>query len=150
MKVLLPKLVKLNYFALDKKSCLNEMAEFLFENGVISNLESFLETILERESLMSTGIGRQIAIPHGRSAVVQELRIAIYLLDNELEFESIDGEPVRIVIMIAVPEGMKEEYMKLLSSISNFFREEVNRDEMLKCKTEEQVYELFKRIENEI
>jgi fructose-specific phosphotransferase system IIA component len=150
MKVFSPELIKLNYYALDKKSCLSEMVDFLYENGVISNSKIFLGTILERELLMSTGIGRQIAIPHGRSKVVRELKIAIYLLDNELEFESIDSEPVRIVFMIAVPDNMKEQYMKLLSSISNYFRQEANRDELLKCETKEQVYRLLKRIEDEI
>ena len=150
MKLFSPDLIKLNYYALDKKSCLSEMVEFLYEKKVILSPEKFMNEILEREKLMSTGIGRKIAIPHARSMAVKELKIGVYLLDNELDFNSIDGEPVKIIFMIAVPEMMKDEYMKVLSSISNFFRNEENRKRLLTCSSPEKVYELLKGISDEI
>ncbi len=150
MKLFSPDLIKLNYYALDKKSCLTEMVEFLYEKEIVLIPEKFLNEILEREKLMSTGIGRKIAIPHARSLAVKELKIGVYLLDNELDFNSIDGEPVKIIFMIAVPEMMKDEYMKVLSSISNFFRNEENRKRLLTCSSPEEVYELLKGISDEI
>jgi len=99
---------------------------------------------------MTTGIGRNIAIPHARSDAVSHLKIAVYLLDNELEYDSIDGEPVKIIFMIAVPEEMKELYMKVLSLISNYFRNEENRSKILACESENDLYEILKEIENEI
>jgi fructose-specific phosphotransferase system IIA component len=144
-------LIKINYFALDKKSCIQEMAEFLFEKGVITSLDAFLEAIFERENLMSTGIGRGVAIPHARSSVVTKLKIALYTLENELEYNSIDGEPVKIIFMIAVPESMKQEYMKVLSLISNFCKEEENRNKLIHSKSEKEAMEILQqRIENEI
>ena len=150
MKIFSPDLIKLNYYALDKKSCLSDMVEFLHKKDVISSMEKFLNEILERENLMSTGIGRKIAIPHARSKAVKELKIGVYLLDNELDFNSIDGEQVKIIFMIAVPEMMKDEYMKILSSISNFSREEENRRRLLASSSPEEVYELLKGINDEI
>ncbi|HHE38483.1 MAG TPA: PTS sugar transporter subunit IIA [Candidatus Cloacimonetes bacterium] len=146
MEIFSPELIKMNYFALDKKSCLSEMAEFLFEHSIVSSFEEFFKTILERENLMSTGIGRGIAIPHSRSETVKKLTIAVYLLDNELDFQSIDDEPVRMVFMIAVPKDMKQEYMKLLSAISNFLKLEENRDKLLGCKSNLEVYNILKGI----
>jgi fructose-specific phosphotransferase system IIA component len=144
-------LIKINYFALDKKSCIQEMAEFLFKKGVITSLDAFLEAIFERENLMSTGIGRGVAIPHARSSVVTKLKIALYTLENELEYNSIDGEPVKIIFMIAVPESMKQEYMKVLSLISNFCKEEENRKKLIHSKSEKEAMEILQqRIENEI
>ena len=144
-------LIKINYYALDKKSCIQEMAEFLFEKGVITSLDTFLEAIFERENLMSTGIGRGVAIPHARSSVVTKLKIALYTLENELEYNSIDGEPVKIIFMIAVPESMKQEYMKVLSLISNFCKEEENRKKLINSKSEKEAMEILQqRIENEI
>ena len=150
MKIFSPELIKLNYYALDKKSCLSEMVEFLHEKGVILSPENFLNDILERENLMSTGIGRKVAIPHARSMAVKELKIGVYLLDNELDFNSIDNESVKVIFMIAVPEMMKNEYMQVLSSISNFFRDEDNRMRLLACSSAEEVYELLKGISDEI
>ena len=144
-------LIKINYYALDKKSCIQEMAEFLFEKGVITSLDAFLEAIFERENLMSTGIGRGIVIPHARSSVVSKLKIALYTLENELEYKSIDGEPVKIIFMIAVPESMKQEYMKVLSLISNFCKEEENREKLIHSKSEKETMEILQQgIENEI
>jgi len=150
MSVFAKDLIKLNYYALDKKSCLTEMSEFLFDNGVINSQSGFLEDILERESLMSTGIGRKIAIPHARSKEVNQLKIAVYLLDNELEFESIDGELVKIIFMIAVPEAMKDKYMKVLSVVSNYFRDDEKRDRILTCDSIDDMCKYLKEIDDEI
>lgn len=150
MKIFSPDLIKLSYYALDKKSCLSEMADFLFEKGIINSLEEFLNSIFEREKLMSTGIGRNVAIPHARSDTVKELKIAAYILDNELDFNSIDGEPVKIIFMIAVPGNMKEEYMKVLSVISNFFRMEENRRKLLESTSEKEIYNILRGISDEI
>jgi fructose-specific phosphotransferase system IIA component len=150
MSVFARDLIKINYYALDKKSCLTEMTEFLFEQGVIKSQSGFLKDILERESLMSTGIGRKIAIPHTRSKEVTQLKIAVYLLDNELEFDSIDGELVKIIFMIAVPEEMKEMYMKVLSVISNYFRDDEKRNSMLLCNSKDELCKLLKEIDDEI
>jgi len=150
MSVFAKDLIKLNYYALDKKSCLTEMSEFLFDNGVINSQSGFLEDILERESLMSTGIGRKIAIPHARSKEVNQLKIAVYLLDNELEFESIDGELVKIIFMIAVPEEMKDKYMKVLSVVSNYFRDDEKRDRILTCDSIDDMCKYLKEIDDEI
>ena len=150
MRVFSKDLIKINYYALDKKSCLSEMAEFLYEQGVINSQTAFLARILDRESLMSTGIGRKIAIPHARSEAVAQLKIAVYLLDNELEFDSIDGESVKIIFMIAVPEEMKEMYMKVLSIISNYFRNDDKRVKILSCETIDDLCKLLKEIDDEI
>lgn len=146
MEIFSPELVKMNYFALDKKSCLSEMAEFLFEHSIISSYEDFLNSVFERENLMSTGIGRGIAIPHSRNETVKKLKIAVYLLDNELDFQSIDNEPVKMVFMIAVPQDMKQEYMKLLSAISNFLKLEENREKLLGCESNLEVYNILRGI----
>ena len=141
-----PDLMKVKYYALDKKSCLSEMAEFLFEKDIVSDLQVFTKAVFERETLMSTGIGRGVAIPHARTAVVSKLKIAVYLLDNDLEFDAIDDENVKIIFMIAVPEEQKGEYMKVLSAVSNFFRSNENREKLLRCKSEDEIYNILKEV----
>ena len=66
-------LIKLNYYALDKKSLLTEMVEFVVEKKIVQDEQSFLMAVLDRENLMSTGIGKNVAIPHARGSFVKEL-----------------------------------------------------------------------------
>lgn len=139
-------LIVQNYYALDKKSCLEDMVEFLYKNDVIVSVDDFFKAIMERENLMTTGIGRNVAIPHARSNLVKEIHIAVYVLDNELEFDSVDGEDVKVIFMIAVPEDKKEEYMKVLSGISNFLRVDENREKLFNAKTKDDIYEMLKGI----
>jgi len=147
MELFSEDLIKIGYYALDKKSCLSEMTEFLAEKGIIASYEDFFQAIIERESLMSTGIGKGVAIPHTRHQIVNEFKILVYLLDNELDFDAIDGEPVKMIFMIAVPEEKKEEYMKVLSSISNFLREEENRRKLLESNDKKEMYKILKGME---
>ena len=139
-------LIVLNYYALDKKSCLEEMVEFLFKNGAIVSVDNFFKAIMERENLMTTGIGKKVAIPHARSNLAKEINIAVYVLDNELEFNSVDGEDVKVIFMIAVPEDKKEEYMKVLSGISNFLRVDENREKLFKAKTKDEIFKILEGI----
>lgn len=144
MEIFARDLVKIDYYAINKESLINEMVEFLFEKHLINNIDSFLKSILERESIMSTGIGNHVAIPHTRSESVKELAIVVYLLKNEIDYGSIDDKPVKAVFMIAVPEDMKKKYMILLATISNFLSDEENHSKLLNAKSEDEVYNLLK------
>ena len=147
MELFQTDLIKTDYPAIDKKSCLNEMVEFLHEQGVVSSTEEFLHAIWERENIMSTGIGRKIAIPHAHSSVVKDFKVAVYLLDNQLEFDSIDGEPVKLVMMLAVPVEFENTYMKILSKISNFLRNPKKREALLEAKDKDEILQILKGME---
>ncbi len=140
------ELIKVNFPALDKDSLLMEMVDFLYEKHVISNKTVFLNAIMERESIMSTGIGKMVAIPHAYSEVVRKLSIAFFSLEKEIEFNSLDGLPVKVVFMIAVPMEMKKEYMNILASISNFLTNEENHSKLISAKSIDEIYNLLKGI----
>jgi mannitol/fructose-specific phosphotransferase system IIA component (Ntr-type) len=77
---------------------------------------------------------------------VKEINIAVYVLDNELEFNSVDDENVKVIFMIAVPENKKEEYMKVLSGISNFLRVDENREVLFNAKSKDELFEILEEI----
>ncbi|MCF7859314.1 MAG: PTS sugar transporter subunit IIA [Candidatus Cloacimonetes bacterium] len=135
-----------NYYALDKKRCLEEMVEFLFKRDIIVSVEKFFKAIMERENLMSTGIGQKVAIPHARTQFAKEMKIAVYKLDNEIDFNSIDSVAVKLIFMIAVPDQKKDEYMKVLSGISNFLRIEENRNKLFNSNDAEELYNTLKEV----
>ena len=68
------------------------------------------------------------------------------MLDNELEFNSVDGEAVKVIFMIAVPENKKDEYMKVLSGISNFLRIDENREKLFIAKTKDELFGILEEI----
>ena len=142
-------LIQLHYLALDKKSVLHEMTDFLEQNNVITDQNRFLKAIMERENLMSTGIGRKIAIPHACHPSVSEFKIAVYLLDNEIEFQAIDNDKVKLIFMICVPENQKKEYMRVLSAIANFIQQTENRSKLLSVSSKQEMLMLLKGIKYE-
>ena len=139
-------LIVQNYYALDKKSCLEDMVEFLFKNEIIVSADAFFKLIMERENLMTTGIGKNVAIPHARSNLVKEMKLVVYVLDNELEFNSVDDEAVKVIFMIAIPENKKDEYMKVLGGISNFLRVDENREKIFNANTKDEIFEILERV----
>lgn len=146
MAIFSEDLIVLDYLALDKKSCLQDMAEILDRHGALLSLPEFLKAVLEREAVMSTGIGKGVALPHARIQTVKELKIAVFLLRNELDFESLDNEPVKIIFMVAVPESMKDIYLKVLSAVSNFCRKTENRQLLLSGKSKDEIFNILKGI----
>jgi len=143
------ELIKIDYWAKDKKSCLSDAVKMLATKGIIDKPEVYLEKLLEREEIMSTGIGRRIAIPHLRDSAVREFKAAIYLLDNEIDFNSIDKVTVKLIIVFAIPDESGDKYMKLIGSISGFLRDKENREMVMACRDKVELLRKFRRIENE-
>ena len=144
------KLVKLNVSVLNKENLLEKMVDDLYLNGVISKKEGYFNALKAREADLSTGIGFGIALPHSRHDDVKEFKIAIYILKNELEYNSLDDNPVKIVLMVAVPTSENSNYIDMLSFIGKSLRKEDDRNFLLGCKTEDDVINFFKRKRYEI
>lgn len=150
MLLISKNLIDINYFALDKKSCLQDLAELFFQNSIIQSKTSYLEKIWEREELMSTGIGHKIAIPHARSATVNKLAVAFFRLANELDYDSIDDEPVKLIFMIAVPDQMNSNYMQVLKAIGNYCHDQKNIDKLISAQSNEEAEHLLQEIAQNI
>ena len=117
-KLFMPELVKIVEKFENKNACLQYMANLLSESGCLSFPDRFLAAVKGREEIMSTGIGKGIAIPHARDLTVSCLRIAVCLVKQDLDFSSVDNLPVHLVFMIAVPQSSNQDYMKILRSLS--------------------------------
>ena len=119
-----------------KGECLDFMAAMLSDSGCLSFPDRFLAAVKGREEIMSTGIGRGIAIPHARDLTVNSLRIAVCMVRQEMEFNSVDGLPVRLIFMIAVPQSSNQDYMKILRSLSEFLRQEDKSENLFNADRE--------------
>ena len=145
-----PELVKIVDEFDSKAVCLDFMASLLSQSGCLSFPDRFLAAVRGREEIMSTGIGRQVAIPHARDLTVGCLRIAVCLVKKALDFGSVDNLPVHLVFMIAVPQSSTQDYMQILRSLSEFLRQDVNRERLLEATSEGDLYEKVHALEEVI
>lgn len=150
----------MNLFSLlDTKSILSEL-EVENKNDLISKLvqtlahkvdTSFLpeieEAVFERESVMSTGVGKGLAIPHGKSKNIEDNYAAFAVLKQPLEFDSIDGQPVNMVFLLVGPDSKNSLHIKLLSRISRLMNSSSFRDKIVSCTNSQQILDAFKEEE---
>ncbi|MFB3844854.1 MAG: PTS sugar transporter subunit IIA [Candidatus Cloacimonadaceae bacterium] len=133
-----------------KDQCLEQMVSMLAASGCMEFPDRFLAAVKGREEIMSTGIGKEVAIPHARDLVVNQIKIAVCLLKKPLDFQSMDNKPVKIVFMIAVPQNSNTAYMMILRSLSEYLKQEEKRLALLSCQTEEELFTKLREIEDVI
>ncbi|HOD54529.1 MAG TPA: PTS sugar transporter subunit IIA [Candidatus Cloacimonadota bacterium] len=149
MEIFAKNLIYLKQDIVSKGHCISQMIDYLFDNNLIDSKEDFTKAVFDREEIMSTGIGRGIAIPHGRSKCVKKLSCVFMTLKKDIDFDSIDGDPVKIVFMLAIPDNANNEYMKILGQISKNMRENEQRDALIAVSTFEEAYQILKGIEDD-
>lgn len=116
----------------------------LNEKGVLENKEAFTHAIFEREKVVSTGIGLGVAIPHAKLSSFDEFFIAIGIMKNlGLDWNAIDGGPVKIIFMIGGPENRQTEYLQILSRLTMAIKDEKRRKKMLKANDSSEIITLF-------
>lgn len=117
----------------DKETALGKLVDFLVEKRKIKNGKVVLEALKKRESLGSTGIGKNLAIPHGRSTVTNELTVLYARSVEGIRWESLDDKPVHFIFLILAPHQDKDNhYLPLLGKIVEFARDSAVRRRLLK------------------
>jgi mannitol/fructose-specific phosphotransferase system IIA component (Ntr-type) len=95
--------------------------------------ESIWETLKEREMSMSTGIGLGVAIPHCSSVHIEDVIGGLCLLEDGIDFESVDGIPVRIIVLLLLPKNRFERHIKTLALVAKLFNNAQFREKLLEC-----------------
>ena len=146
LEYLVPERVKLNLEGKTKTQIIKEMAQLFVKSGVLDSedLEEFVKEINEREKLTPTGMQDGIAIPHARTPLVKKLSLALGISGEGVDFESMDGEPSKLIFMIAAPEETKKEHLDLLAEISKLSYEEELVEQIENIKTVEEIFENLK------
>lgn len=127
-----------------KEGALKELTELLYKSGALTDKEAFLNDVLTREGISTTGIGNGIAIPHGKSANVLETTAAIGRCDKPLEWESLDDKPVNFIVLLAVNENDRTGvHVKLLSQMARKLASEETCKRLVDAKTEEEITAIF-------
>ncbi len=120
------------------------MVEVLSAADRIENKETFFKALVDRETIVSTGIGMGVAIPHAKLPSYDDFFIAIGVLNQGVEWKALDGSPVRIIFMIGGPDDKQTEYLQILSGLTTAIKDEERRKKMLTLKSPKGIIELFK------
>lgn len=133
-----------NFEVGSKKELINALVDTLGEKlDSQEQLEEVRKAVFEREKIMSTGVGKGLAIPHAKTKAVSENLAAFALLNEALDFDSIDEEPVRLVFLLVGPETNNSLHIKLLSRISRLMNSGSFREKILACQSTQEILSAF-------
>jgi mannitol/fructose-specific phosphotransferase system IIA component (Ntr-type) len=131
--------------AVTRDAVVREMVAGLQAAGQFPNtdLDDIVKAVLRREQLGSTGIGRGIAIPHSRHAAVGALVGTIALSKPGVPFESIDGEPVHVFVLLISPQDRPGDHLRALENVVQALRDDAFVAALRACETRDQVWDLI-------
>ena len=131
----------------EKHKIIEEMVDHLFLKKKIGNRDRILKAILDRENVMSTGVGDHVAIPHGKAEGVKDIVASLGITDTDVDFHSIDNKPVRLIFLLVGPPDKTGPHLKALSRISRLMHREEFRLRLLQSKTAEEVMKIIQEEE---
>ncbi|MDR0444195.1 MAG: PTS sugar transporter subunit IIA [Treponema sp.] len=126
-----------------KKEIINELLDILVKTGKIQDREAALAAVMDREEKMSTGMKHGIAIPHGKSAAINDLVACIGISDKPVDFDSLDHLPCRIFIMTLSPVEKTGPHLQFLAEVSLLFKSAEKREEILKAPSPEEILKIL-------
>jgi len=133
-----------------KKKCLQLLSE-LIESGLGDELDDSVEmevidALAARERLGCTGLGHGVAIPHGRVDFISKPVGAAITLDEPIDFDAADGEPVDLIVGLLIPESEVDGHLQILASLASFFNSEANREAMRKTSSAQEILDHLKPV----
>ena len=141
--VLKPAFINFDLKTTDKQAAISELANTFLTKGVVTNDSVYLEAVMKREEESTTGIGFGVAIPHGKSAAVAEPSLAFGRSQAGIQYDSMDGKPVHLMFLIAVPETSNDEHLRILSKLSRKLMQEDVRQKLMTVTDAEEIYQIF-------
>jgi PTS system nitrogen regulatory IIA component len=130
-------------FGASKKRVLQTLAERLSPSlGDVSELALF-DQLIARERLGSTGIGSGVAVPHCRLEGISQAIAALVKLDDPIDFESVDNQPVDILFVLVVPTEATDEHLQLLASVVERVNNSATLNKMRNCQSADSLFNTF-------
>lgn len=141
--VLQSEFINFNLAATEKEAAIKELAATLVHEGIVKNESVYLGAVMQREKEGTTGIGFGVAIPHGKSEAVTRAALAFGRSEAGINYDSMDGKPVHLMFLIAVPETANDEHLRILSKLSRKLMHTDVREQLMKVTKVEEIYQIF-------
>jgi fructose-specific phosphotransferase system IIA component len=132
-----------------KTEVINELIDLFKDDERVNEIEEMRSSVHGREKIMSTGVGKGFAIPHAKTDSVNEIIAAFGKLDQPIEFQALDEQPVNIIFLLVGKENMVGPHIKLLSRISRMMNKDEFRESLADAKSPEEIYSLFEQEEKQ-
>tara|TARA_B100000686_G_scaffold344342_2_gene426776 strand:- start:520 stop:984 length:465 start_codon:yes stop_codon:yes gene_type:complete len=136
--------------ALEKKDALKELSAFLESKKAIKNQTDLLQSLLDRESLGSTGIGENVAIPHAKSDQVKDIMAMFARSTDGVNFDSLDQKPVHYICLLIAPIHSTGLHLKALARIAKLLKSSLLRQTILYAKSAEEIYSILTEEDNKL
>ena len=141
--------INLNASPQNKKEALDQAVELMARSGKINDVEAYRKQVYAREEESTTGVGEGIAIPHGKCSAVNAPGLSAMVIKDGVDFDSLDGEPVNILFLIAAPNTEDNVHMDVLSKLSVLLMDEEFVDSLKKAKDVDEFLSLIDKADKE-
>lgn len=132
-----------------KKDSINTLVDLMGTTGKLNDKEEYRKAVFKRESLSTTGIGDNIAIPHAKTQAVKEPGLVAMTLKNGIDYDSLDGEPTKLFFLIAAPDDQNDLHLEALARLSMMLMDVNFKENLLKANTPDEFLKLIDLKEKE-
>ncbi len=145
--ILKPECVMVYLSATEKQAAIYELIDLIAEHECVTDVGKLKEAVWERERTRTTGIGHGLAIPHGKSDCCERLIMAIGKPNDAIDFQSIDGQPVDVILLLASPIDETGPHIQALAQISRMMTNDDFRSAIRKTSDASELYRLIEEYE---
>lgn len=126
-----------------KEDVINELIDLFKNDPRVEDIEKVRASVLDREKVMSTGVGKGFAIPHGKTNAVKEIIGAFGRVPEGIDYDSLDGSPVQLIFLLVGKDNLISTHIKLLSRISRLMNKNDFRNSLIEAKDAQEIIKLF-------
>jgi mannitol/fructose-specific phosphotransferase system IIA component (Ntr-type) len=136
--------------ASDKDTLIHAVIDLIADRDEVTDADRMREAIIERESTMSTGVGKGLGLPHAKTSAVNGILAALAVTQAPVDFASMDNEPVRIVFLLVGTQDAKSQHVRILSRISRMMNQNDARERVLAAGSTEELLDVIQDIESQL
>ena len=140
-------LISFELEAKDKEEVIGELVELASHSNLVKNKEELFKAVIEREKLVTTGVGYGVAFPHAKTKAIKGIVIAFGKSKQGVEFEAMDKKPVHLFFLIAAPEDVIGAHLNVMARLSYLMKSEKNRDTLMKIKSPKELLEVLDSVD---
>ena len=131
----------------EKEPLLAEMVDLLLADRSEADRQETLRQVMLREQIGSTGIGDGVAVPHANPGFTTDLMACLGIAENPVSFDAIDGQPVRILVLVLGPRGLSGRHLRFLARVARLLKKEQRRNALLACTDADQAFRVLEEFE---
>jgi len=131
----------------DKEGVIKELVDLASRSSLVKDKAELLRAVIEREKLVTTGVGYGVAFPHTKTKAIKGIVIAFGRSKTGIDFEAMDKKPVYLFFLIAAPEDVIGAHLNVMARLSYIMKSEKNRDALMKIKSPRELLEVLDSVD---